>query len=111
MEIEAARRILQSAGVRTFYPEVISCPTCARTKIDVAALAKSVEDILKTWPRPVTAAVMGCIVNGPGEAKHADIGIAGGDKKAALFAKGALIGTYAEEDILHVFTHYLNTHF
>ena len=110
-EIEAARRILQSAGVRTFYPEVISCPTCARTKIDVAALAKSVEDILKKRPRPVTAAVMGCIVNGPGEAKHADIGIAGGDKKAALFARGELIGTFAEEDILNAFTHYLDTHF
>ncbi len=110
-EIEAARRILQSAGVRTFYPEVISCPTCARTKIDVAALAKSVEDMLKKRPRPVTAAVMGCIVNGPGEAKHADIGIAGGDKKAALFAKGELIGTFAEEDILNAFVHYLDTHF
>ncbi len=110
-EIEAAQRILQSAGVRTFYSEVISCPTCARTKIDVAALAKSVENILKKRPRPVTAAVMGCIVNGPGEAKHADIGIAGGDKKAALFAKGELVGTFAEEDILNAFTHYLNTHF
>ena len=110
-EIEAARRILQSAGVRTFYPEVISCPTCARTKIDVAALAKSVEDILKSRPRPVTAAVMGCIVNGPGEAKHADIGIAGGDKKAALFAKGELIGTFAEEDVLNAFVHYLDMHF
>ncbi len=110
-EVEAARRILQSAGVRTFYPEVISCPTCARTKIDVAALARSVENILKTRPRPVTAAVMGCIVNGPGEARHADIGIAGGDKKAALFAKGELIGTFAEDDILNAFTHYLDTHF
>lgn len=110
-EIEAARRILQSAGVRTFYPEVISCPTCGRTKINVAGLAKSVEDILKARSYAVTAAVMGCIVNGPGEAKHADIGIAGGDKRAALFAKGALIGTYAEEDILNVFTHYLDTHF
>lgn len=110
-EIEAARRILQSAGVRTFYPEVISCPTCARTKIDVAALARSVEDILTKRGNAVTAAVMGCIVNGPGEAKHADIGIAGGDKKAALFAGGKLIGTYAEEDILGVFTRYLDTHF
>lgn len=110
-EIEAAKRILQSAGVRTFYPEVISCPTCARTKINVAALAKSVQDILAKRPRPVTAAVMGCIVNGPGEARHADIGIAGGDKKAALFAKGELIGTYAEEDILNAFTRYLDKYF
>lgn len=110
-EIEAARRILQSAGVRTFYPEVISCPTCARTKIDIARLANSVQDILATRSCAVTAAVMGCVVNGPGEAKHADIGIAGGDKKAALFAKGELIGTYAEEDILNAFTQYLDTHF
>ncbi len=110
-EIEAARRILQSAGVRTFYPEVISCPTCARTKIDVAALSKRVERILIEKRKPVTAAVMGCIVNGPGEAKHADIGIAGGDGKAALFAKGKLIGTYAEEDIVGVFSDYLNAHF
>lgn len=110
-EVDAARRILQSAGVRTFYPEVISCPTCGRTRINVAALAESVQDILKKRPYPVTAAVMGCIVNGPGEAKHADIGIAGGDGKAALFAKGELIGTYAEEDILNVFTQYLDIHF
>ncbi len=110
-EIEAARRILQSAGVRTFYPEVISCPTCARTKIDIVRLARSVQDILAERSCAVTAAVMGCIVNGPGEARHADIGIAGGDKKAALFAKGELIGTYAEEDILDAFTNYLDKHF
>jgi (E)-4-hydroxy-3-methylbut-2-enyl-diphosphate synthase len=110
-EVEAARRILQSAGVRTFYPEVISCPTCARTKIDIARLAKSVQDILAERSCAVTAAVMGCIVNGPGEAKHADIGIAGGDRKAALFAKGELIGTYAEDDILNAFTQYLDRHF
>ena len=77
----------------------------------MALLANSVQDILMKTSRPVTAAVMGCIVNGPGEAKHADIGIAGGDKKAALFAKGELIGTYAEEDILNAFTKYLDTHF
>jgi len=110
-EIEAAKRILQSAGVRTFYSEVISCPTCGRTRIDLTALAKNVEDILAARSCAVTAAVMGCIVNGPGEAKHADIGIAGGDKKAALFAKGELIGTYAEEDILNAFTQYLDKHF
>jgi (E)-4-hydroxy-3-methylbut-2-enyl-diphosphate synthase len=110
-EIEAAKRILQSAGVRTFYPEVISCPTCARTKIDIARLAKSVENILAERSCAVTAAVMGCVVNGPGEARHADIGIAGGDKKAALFAKGELIGTYAEDDIINAFTQYLDKHF
>ncbi len=105
-EIEAARRILQAAGVRQFYPEVISCPTCARTKIDVSGLAQSVESILLEIGKPITAAVMGCVVNGPGEAKHADIGIAGG-AKAALFSKGALIGTYDEREILSVFKSYI----
>lgn len=111
-EVDAARRILQSAGVRTFYPEVISCPTCARTGINVAELADRVQRILISLNRPVTAAVMGCVVNGPGEARHADIGIAGGGSgKAALFAKGALIGTYPEESILGVFAEYIQTHF
>ncbi len=112
LEIDAARRILQSAGVRTFYPEVISCPTCARTGINVADLADRVQHILISLNKPVTAAVMGCVVNGPGEARHADIGIAGGGAgKAALFAKGELIGSYPEEDILGIFAGYLEKHF
>lgn len=111
LEIEAARRILQSAGARTFYPEVISCPTCGRTKIDVAMLADKVETMLRRMDKPVAAAVMGCVVNGPGEAKHADIGIAGGDGRAALFAKGALVGTYDEADILTAFETYVREHF
>ena len=96
-EINAAKRILQAAGVRQFYVEVISCPTCARTSIDVAALSKAVEDILTGLGKPVVAAVMGCAVNGPGEARRADIGIAGGNGKAALFSKGELIGTFNEK--------------
>jgi len=111
LEIEAARRILQAAGVRTFYPEVISCPTCGRTGIEVAALADKVETMLRGMDKPVTAAVMGCVVNGPGEAKHADIGIAGGGGKAALFAKGELVGTYGEEEILGAFEAYIKAHF
>ncbi len=110
-EIEAARRILQAAGVRQFYPEVISCPTCGRTKIDVAKLSVEVEKILTESGRPLTAAVMGCVVNGPGEAKHADIGIAGGDGKAALFSKGVLIGTYGEGEILNAFKRYIEEDF
>lgn len=110
-EIEAARRILQAAGVRQFYPEVISCPTCGRTKIDVAKLSAEVEKILLESGRPLTAAVMGCVVNGPGEARHADIGIAGGDGKAALFSKGALIGTFDESDILSAFKRYIEQEF
>ncbi len=110
-EVEAARRILQAAGVRQFYPEVISCPTCGRTKIDVAGLAAKVEAILTESGKPITAAVMGCVVNGPGEARHADIGIAGGDGKAALFSKGTLIGTYGESEILSVFKNYIDSEF
>ncbi|MGE5494041.1 MAG: flavodoxin-dependent (E)-4-hydroxy-3-methylbut-2-enyl-diphosphate synthase [Burkholderiales bacterium] len=110
-EIEAARRILQAAGERRFYPEVISCPTCGRTSIDVAALAASVENILIESGKPIVAAVMGCVVNGPGEAKHADIGIAGGEGKAALFSKGSLIGTYDESEILNVFKNYIEQEF
>lgn len=110
-EIGAARQILQSAGLRTFYPEVISCPTCARTQIDVSALAGRVQQILRDKQKPMTAAVMGCVVNGPGEARHADIGIAGGKGKAALFAKGELIGTFDEDDIINAFSKYIDAHF
>ncbi len=110
-EIDAARRILQSAGSRVFYPEVISCPTCSRTKIDVQELAEQVEKILAESGKPIVAAVMGCVVNGPGEAKHADIGIAGGDGKAALFSKGTLIGTYKESEIIQVFCKYIDNNF
>ena len=110
-EVEAAKRILQSAGRRTFYPEVISCPTCARAQIDVEALSVKVRQILNQKSKPVTAAVMGCVVNGPGEARHADIGIAGGGSKAALFAKGELIGTYEAEAILDAFSRYIDSHF
>lgn len=110
-EIEAAKRILQAAGARRFYPEVISCPTCGRTKIDVAGLAGKVESMLAESGKPIVAAVMGCVVNGPGEARHADIGIAGGDGKAALFSKGALIGTYGEGEILGAFKRYIEEEF
>jgi (E)-4-hydroxy-3-methylbut-2-enyl-diphosphate synthase len=111
-EVAAAKRILQSAGLRTFFPEVISCPTCGRTGINVAELADRVQCILTSLERPLTAAVMGCVVNGPGEARHADIGIAGGGAgQAALFAKGELIGTYPENDILSALTDYIQKHF
>ena len=110
-EVDAAKRILQSAGLRTFFPEVISCPTCGRTRIDVAALADRVEAILIETGKPIRAAVMGCVVNGPGEARHADIGIAGGDGKAVLFSHGRLIGTYDENDVLAAFKTYIDQEF
>ena len=110
-EVAAAKKILQSAGIRRFYPEVISCPTCGRTKIDVAGLSAKVKSILNEEGKIITAAVMGCVVNGPGEAKHADIGIAGGDGKAVLFAKGELVGTYSSEEVFDAFINYIREHF
>ncbi len=111
-EVEAARRILQACGVRTFYPEVVSCPTCARTGIDVAALSRRVEALLLKQNKPIVAAVMGCVVNGPGEAKHADIGIAGGGEgKAALFARGKLVSTGSQAEILMRFENYITDNF
>lgn len=111
LEIQAAKKILQSVGSRIFYPEIISCPTCARTQIDVVDLSAKVKDILNKKGKPLVAAVMGCAVNGPGEARHADIGIAGGGKKAALFAKGKLINTYSSDDILNAFSRYIDENF
>ena len=90
-EIYAAREILKAAGVRREGPELVSCPTCGRTKIDLIALANQVEERLKTVDKPITVAVMGCAVNGPGEAAAADCGIAGGTGEGLLFQKGKII--------------------
>ncbi|MEG2958625.1 MAG: flavodoxin-dependent (E)-4-hydroxy-3-methylbut-2-enyl-diphosphate synthase [Oscillospiraceae bacterium] len=90
-EIFAAKEILQAVGLLKTRPELISCPTCGRTKIDVIALAKEVEERLKSVDKPITVAVMGCAVNGPGEASNADVGIAGGTDEGVLFKKGQII--------------------
>ncbi len=90
-EIYAAREILKAAGVRKEGPELVSCPTCGRTKIDLIALANEVEERLKTVDKPITVAVMGCAVNGPGEARSADCGIAGGIGEGLLFQKGEIV--------------------
>ena len=90
-EVYAARDILKAAGVRREGPELISCPTCGRTKIDLIALAREVEERLETVDKPVTVAVMGCVVNGPGEASAADVGIAGGVGEGLLFKKGEIV--------------------
>ena len=81
---------------------IVSCPTCGRTNIDLIALANRVEDKLRDCPKPITVAVMGCAVNGPGEAREADIGIAGGVGEALLFKKGKILGKFPEKDILNV---------
>ena len=90
-EVYAAREILKAAGVRREGPELVSCPTCGRTKIDLIALANEVEERLKTVDKPITVAVMGCAVNGPGEASAADCGIAGGIGEGLLFQKGEIV--------------------
>ena len=90
-EVYAAREILKAAGVRQEGPELVSCPTCGRTKIDLIALANQVEERLKSVDKPITVAVMGCAVNGPGEARSADCGIAGGAGEGLLFQKGEIV--------------------
>lgn len=99
-EIEAAYSILRSLGIRKRGIEIISCPTCSRTEIDLIGLARKVEKALSGVRAPLKVAVMGCIVNGPGEAREADVGIAGGKGRGILFRKGEKIGTYDEGELL-----------
>ena len=99
-EIKAAKAILKAAGHLVNEPTIISCPTCGRTKIDLIPIASKVEEALAKIHKPIKVAVMGCVVNGPGEAREADIGIAGGDGCAVLFKKGEIIRTIQEEDIV-----------
>ena len=87
-EIEAARQILQATGLRSFVPEIISCPTCGRCAIDVEAMALKVKERVSHVKKPLKIAVMGCIVNGPGEAAEADLGLAGGREYGLIFIRG-----------------------
>ncbi len=89
-EVYAAKSILKAAGLRRDGVNIVACPTCGRTKIDLIGLASQVEEALADCKKPITVAVMGCIVNGPGEAREADVGIAGGDGCGVLFVKGEL---------------------
>ncbi|MGI6497815.1 MAG: flavodoxin-dependent (E)-4-hydroxy-3-methylbut-2-enyl-diphosphate synthase [Oscillospiraceae bacterium] len=100
-EIIAAKRILQIAGRRASGPELISCPTCGRTQIDLIGLAKEVERRLETCTKEITVAVMGCVVNGPGEASAADVGIAGGQDSGVLFCKGKPVKTVPQSDLVN----------
>ncbi|MBR5112583.1 MAG: flavodoxin-dependent (E)-4-hydroxy-3-methylbut-2-enyl-diphosphate synthase [Clostridia bacterium] len=97
-EITAAQDILHALSLGKPRPEIVSCPTCGRTKIDLISLAKEVEERLRACNKPLKVAVMGCAVNGPGEAKEADIGIAGGDGCALIFRKGEIICKVGEEE-------------
>ena len=97
-EVEAGYDILKAIGLGKPGPEIVSCPTCGRTKIDLIALAKEVENRLRSCDKPIKVAVMGCAVNGPGEAREADIGIAGGDGCALLFKKGEILCKVPENE-------------
>ena len=99
-EIAAAKDILRALDLDEGAPQIVSCPTCGRTRIDLISLANAVEERLRTVKKPIKVAVMGCIVNGPGEAKEADIGIAGGDGCAVLFKKGKVLRKVSEDRIL-----------
>ena len=99
-EVYAAKEILKAAGVRKEGAELVSCPTCGRTRIDLIALANEVEERLKAVDKPITVAVMGCVVNGPGEASAADCGIAGGVGEGLLFKKGQIIKKVPQEQLV-----------
>jgi len=99
-EVSAAYEILKSLGLRQRGPTLVSCPSCGRAEVDVIKLAEAVNDHLRKITQPIKVAVMGCVVNGPGEAKDADVGIACGKDKGAIFRKGKIIGTVSEENFL-----------
>ena len=99
-EVYAAREILKAAGIRKEGAELVSCPTCGRTRINLISLANQVEERLKAVDKPITVAVMGCVVNGPGEASAADCGIAGGVGEGLLFKKGQIIKKVPQEQLV-----------
>ena len=99
-EVYAARDILRALGLRREGPNLIACPTCGRTRIDLIGLAEEVERRLQAVDKPITVAVMGCVVNGPGEASAADVGIAGGDGTGLLFHKGEIVKKVPQEALV-----------
>ena len=99
-EVYAAKDILKAAGLRSEGVNIISCPTCGRTRIDLIGLVNRVEQALRDCPKPITVAVMGCVVNGPGEAREADIGIAGGDGWGMIFEKGEPVEKLPYDELL-----------
>ena len=99
-EVYAAKDIMKAAGLRKEGVNIISCPTCGHTRIDLIGLVNQVDEALKNCEKPITVAVMGCVVNGPGEAREADIGIAGGDGWGMLFEKGVQVEKLPYEELL-----------
>jgi len=101
-EVAAAYEILKSLNLRQHGPILISCPSCGRAEVDIVKLAQAVEIELANIDKPIKVAVMGCVVNGPGEARDADIGIACGKGRAVLFKKGEQVAIIEEPDFLNV---------
>ncbi|MBE6950245.1 MAG: flavodoxin-dependent (E)-4-hydroxy-3-methylbut-2-enyl-diphosphate synthase [Ruminococcaceae bacterium] len=99
-EVYAAKDILKAAGLRKEGVNIISCPTCGRTRIDLIGLVNKVDEALRDCEKPITVAVMGCVVNGPGEAREADIGIAGGDGWGMIFEKGEQVDKLPYDELL-----------
>ena len=99
-EVYAARDILKALGIRQEGPDLIACPTCGRTRIDLIGLVEEVERRLKGVEKPITVAVMGCVVNGPGEASAADVGIAGGDGVGLLFRRGEIVKKVPQAELV-----------
>lgn len=102
-EIRVGFELLRSLKIRERGPELISCPTCGRTAIDLFGLAAKVEEVVQTMESPLKVAVMGCVVNGPGEAKEADIGVAGGKGAGIIFKKGKVFKKVDESELMEVF--------
>ena len=103
-EVRAAYEILKSLGLRQHGPTLVSCPSCGRAEIDIIKLAEAVDKHLEKITKPIKVAVMGCVVNGPGEAKDADVGIACGKDKGVIFRKGKVVRTVPEESFLQALT-------
>ncbi|OGY23342.1 MAG: 4-hydroxy-3-methylbut-2-en-1-yl diphosphate synthase [Candidatus Woykebacteria bacterium RBG_13_40_7b] len=99
-EVKVGFEILKDLGIRSHGPMLTSCPTCGRTEVDLVKLAGKVEDILKEVKKPIKVAVMGCAVNGPGEARESDIAVVGGKKMGAIFVKGKVVATLPEKELL-----------
>lgn len=101
VEVKTANEILKALGLREYGATLISCPTCGRTKIDLPSIAAQVEARLSTVRKPITVAVMGCVVNGPGEAREADVGIAGADGEGIVFRRGQIVRKVPEADLVN----------
>ena len=107
-EVIAAKRLLHDLGLYDNYPTIVSCPTCGRTEVNVVDLSRKVMDYLEKINKPIHVAVMGCVVNGPGEAKNADIGIAGGHHQYVIFKKGEIIKKVSEDNALETLIDEIN---